>query len=557
MAKESFNGKILGENFNDSTVIGVTNKSSVTSNFSHVDSVMLKQEEWVEDKKSLGMMNLFENAGIIAAPFLSDALTKSNKIYVNGLRGSFEYDIAMDFEKPIVVQNVEEGDYLGIDGSYFNIKLSHAFSQGDRLTYDPVDGEQVIVVEDSEIVNEGDGFVHTVQLVTRDRNKYFPKQFLKAGTEFVKIGHTGGEYNTQWSSPSLNGLNQNKVTLRYTLGDISGVQVSYSAYADSLKVNGQEASYLMERLKAREEMFGKDAMFFVAKKNKAGRIVKNTMKVQPIMEALAMAELMNVTAMSMMFAKGATITGINGSKIVNEGLYHQLRRGHRFVYKNVSELRSYMQRAAEVIYHGTNIPVERRKLKFKAGFNAYNLVREVFSKEFKNTVPVTVGQDVLPVRLLEGSDRYNLSYKSYAIGEAFLNGIGTVSIEHDPSLDFDQFGDYLSRGYSGGFSKRSWTLVMWDITDPMYSNIFDRSVFPKGVEIDQRASKQANLYIVKPEGHPDFAYGRSRGFGMDSQGFDYYRQDMGKEFTCASSMSAWIPDKGRVVMLERLETNYA
>ena len=46
----------------------------------------------------------------------------------------------MEIDKPCVVQNVEEGDYLGIDGSFFDIKLSHPFSPGDILTYDQVDG---------------------------------------------------------------------------------------------------------------------------------------------------------------------------------------------------------------------------------------------------------------------------------------------------------------------------------------------------------------------------------------------------------------------------------
>ena len=191
---------------------------------------------------------------------------------------------------------------------------------------------------------------------------------------------------------------------------------------------------------------------------------------------------------------------------------------------------------------------------FKAGFNAHNLVRELFKEEFKNTTPVHIDQEALPVKILSGNDRYNLQYQSYAIGEAFLNGIGTVRVEHDPSLDYDSFGDYISRGYSAGLSKRSWTLVMWDISDPMYSNIFDRSVFPKGVEIDNASQGTSNLYIVKPKNVPDFSYGSTNG-PVFEQGFTYSRPQPGREFTCMSSMSAWIPDKSRVVMIEKLETN--
>lgn len=553
MGKESFNGQYIGQNFNDSTVLGVTTKKDIESQFGFVDSVALKSSDYVDDRTSLGMLNLFENAKIVNVPFIADALRNSNKIYVNGVRGSFDYEIAMDFEKPVVVQNVEDGDYLGIDGSEFDIKLSHPHSPGDILTYDPVDGVQVIVVEGKEVVDEGDGFVHTVTLNTRDRNLYFPPARLKPGTEFVKIDHVDGEFSNTPSAPSLNPLMENKVKLMYTLGDYRSVQVGWSLYADVITVNGKEAPMLTERVKRLQEGLGGDYFFVGNQKN--GKLVRNSVKVQPIMEALVMAELMRMTAMGMMFNRGATITGINGSKVVNEGLYHQLRRGHRFVYSNVSELRAYIKRASEVIYQGTSIAIHDRKMKFKAGFHAYNLVRDLFKTEFANTTPVHINQDALPpaVKILQGSDRYNLNYESYAIGSAFLNGIGHVTVEHDPSLDYDKFGDYIARGYSAGLSKRAWTLVMWDITDAKYSNIFNRSVFPKGVEIDNKSKGQPNLYIVKPKDIPDFSYGSSNGFVFEA-GHNYSRSQPGREYTAASVMSAWIPDKGRVVMLEKLDT---
>jgi len=95
---------------------------------------------------------------------------------------------------------------------------------------------------------------------------------------------------------------------------------------------------------------------------------------------------------------------------------------------------------------------------------------------------------------------------------------------------------------------------MYDISDPMYSNVLDRSVFPKGVDIDNKSKGTSNLYIVKPKNVPDFSYGSTNGPVFES-GFNYSRPKPGREFTAMSSMSAWIPDKSRVVMIEKLETN--
>jgi hypothetical protein len=274
----------------------------------------------------------------------------------------------------------------------------------------------------------------------------------------------------------------------------------------------------------------------------------------PLMQSMAIAELMKMTAAKLMFAKGGLVQGINGSKIINEGIYHQLRRGHRFVYKNIVELRNYIQRAAEIIYHGRPIQIHERRLVFRAGFQAFNLVRELFKEEFKNTAPIPIDQKALPVNVLSGNDRYNLVYNSYAIGEAFLNGIGMVRVEHDPSLDFDMFGDYIERGYSQGFSKRTWTLVMWDISDPYYSNLQDKSVQVKGAEYDTRSNPTKNLYMVRPKDTPIFSYGEANGFSLGQQGQNFNPYLNGKQFMAASALSAWIPDKSRVVMIEKEET---
>ena len=78
---------------------------------------------------------------------------------------------------------------------------------------------------------------------------------------------------------------------------------------------------------------------------------------------------------------------------------------------------------------------------------------------------------------------------------------------------------------------------MYDISDPIYSNVFDRSVLPKGVEIDNASKGTSNLYIVKPKNVPDFAYGSTNGPVFES-GFTYSRPQPGREFTCMSSMSS-------------------
>jgi hypothetical protein len=541
----------LLQQFNNSQVIGVATQKQV-KDISHADARWIRNMDFKENKKSLGLLNLFEQAQIVKVPFLRDVMKNSDYLYVNGMEGSFTYDIMMDAEYPTVVQNIEDGgEYLGLDGIPFQMKISHPFRQGDILTYDAMDGVQVQVAEDSDVVDTGDGFIHTVFLNNKDRAAYFPASKLVPGTRIFKIGSVLGEYSTQFSGITGGGT-PSKVTLEYRIGSPQGVEVSYTAFGASINIEGSENSYITEHLLRKAHTIGdtglneKGEYLVYGTKTADGKIKVN--KIEKLMNALAMAELYKMTASRMMFSHANTTTGINGSKRVNEGIYPQLRRGHRFTYRNEVELRAMIRQAADVVYSGTSIPVEQREIKFKAGKRAYDLVRQMFKEEFTSTFPAFLDQKAIPVPLLSGSDRHNLTYETITIGKAFLNGIGIVEVEHDPSLDYD-FGDIVIRGYTGGLSKRSWSMVMWDVTDPMYSNVYDKSLLPKGVEVDQRA-KGKNLYIVKPSGVPDVSFGTETG-RMPGQNVRSIGGHMGETFWAYSQLDAWIPDLSRVVLIER------
>lgn len=541
--------------FNNGQVIALATQKQI-KDISHMDSKILHNLDFKENKKSLGLVNLFENMGIIKVPFMKEMMQNCDYLYVNGREGAFTYDLLMDAEYPTVIQNIENDEYLGIDGVPFKMKTSHPFRQGDILSYDQ-DGVQVYVLPDSEVVDEGDGFVHEVAVSSKDPNAYFPASKLAAGTRIYKIGNALPEYGlNEWSGITGSGT-PSKVTMEFRIGSPQGVQVSYTDYGCSVSLEGKENSYITDHLLRTAETYGgmtetkaEDKYLVIGKLNKEGKLTsQGIQKVDKLMNALAMAELYKMTATRMMFAQANIITGNGGSSArVNEGIYPQLRRGHRFTYRNEVELRAMLMQAADVIYAKTNIGIEYRKLKFKAGRRAFDLVRQMFKTEFQNTFTTFLDQSAVPVPLLQGKDRHNLDYQTFSIGKAFLEGIGNVEIEHDPSLDYD-FGDVVVRGYTGGFSKRSWSLVMWDIADSQYSNALDPKVAPKGVTVDQK-SMGKNMYIVKPDGVPEVSFGSETG-RMSGSNVNSVFAHQGETFWCKSQMDAFILDLGRVVLIER------
>ena len=539
--------------FNDGQVIAVATTKEL-KDISHMDSSLLRKVNGNSGTKHLGTVNLIENLTTAKVPFMKEIMKNSDYMYVDGRKGKFSYDILMGAEYPVVVENIEEGEYLGKDGTSFKIKLSIPFRPGDIISYD-MDGLQLYVKEDEEVVKRGDGYEHTVTLISRNPDAYFASSHLQAGTRFYKIRSVLTEYSTSEWSGITGGGTPSKVTLEHHLGAAQGVQVSYTDYAATMSIGGQESSYITEALLRQSSVFGsssdkaEDKFLIAGTMGKNGSFnASNVKTVDRLMNVLAMGEITKMLASNILFGQAATITGRNGSAVINDGIYQQLRRGNRLTYRNETELKAMLRQASDIIYQGTSIRKELRQMKFKAGSRAFDLVRKLFKDEFKATNTVLVDQNMIPVPILSGKDRYNLEYQSYAIGKAYLEGIGNVEIEHDPSLDYD-FGDIVARGYSGGMNKRAWSLIMWDIADPRVTNLLDKSVAPAGVEIDQMAQRK-NLYIVKPDNTPDISWGTETG-RMSGQGVNSVGGYQGETFWCKGQMDGFILDKGRTILIER------
>lgn len=547
----------LKKTFNNGMVVSVVPAKAI-KDLTHVDSKILHNLDMSENKKSLGVVNLFEQMGIAKVPFMKEIMMNNDYIYVNGMDGGFTYDILMDAEYPSVLQLIDEGNpYLGKDNTPFQIKTSHPFTNNDIISYD-MDAPVQMYVTSDEVEDTGDGFILTVSVMSKDPEAYFPAELLKAGTRLYKIGTFMDEYNLNgWTGLSGAGTPM-KQTMEFQIGSPQGVQVSYTAYGASISLNGKENSYITEQLlKQAQDVYGiqgtnlSDQYVAFAKPNEKGQVTKGGIqKVDKLLNVLAMAELYKMTASRMMYSQANTITSGNTAARVNEGLFPQLRRGHYLTYRNEVELKAMIRQGAAIAYQGVNIPVEKRMLKFKAGFRAYELVRELFKQEFISTYPMGLEQEGVPVPLLSGTDRNNLTYQTFTIGKAFLNGIGNVEIEHDPSFDYD-FGDIVIRGYSGGMSKRSYSLIMWDIADKQYTNVLDSSVMPKGVTVDKMAQKK-NVYIVKPDGVPEVSFGTETG-RMAGRGVNSVGGHMGETFWAFSQMDAFILDLGRIILIEKEE----
>jgi hypothetical protein len=552
----------IKSSINSDSVIGFTSaKAMKSANFvdaAKVSAYLMQGKD--SHRKHLGMIDLYNTTHEIELPFMRD-LFKSAAVLEVAEGESITYDLPVNNKEMLCYTLLDTSDFTdnpGIDGSVFPIILSFEFTKGDVLTYDAMYGEQIIVSNDHVVERVGEGFKHWVQMITNNRQASFPKEYLKPGIQWMKIDHRAAEFDQGFSGITLLNEPAGTLTCEFLLGSPRGVETFTTARAARMKAQGLNAftEAAQKRVdKHLDALGGKSAeMFFWAQKQGKG-VNKSTIKVGTTLEYLAMMELATMECHSLLFAKAAAIQTAKGLKRTNEGVWHQIRRGKVISYSRPGGLTwDHIQEAVNYVYRNSPIPVAKRRVKFKAGAMAYanfmQLIREEALTQLNGLPAAMLGNDKqIPEPVLSGSlDRLKMAY--VAIEEVPVPGLGIVSVEHDPSLDYNPFADRNSAGFYGeGFNHTTHSLIMWDVTDPEYSNVNERV---KGANLVEGGAKRANIYYVKPEGaHVVYGYNHGRmAFQDNPHDVMASMNYMGSQFWAYSQSGALVLDTTRYVSIE-------
>jgi hypothetical protein len=553
----------LHESINGDYVVGFTNVKELKT-LGWMDSAKVStylMDEKDSHRKHLGLINLFATSHKQSMPFLKDLF--SNAAVLEVAEGqSITYDLPVDRTevKCYTAEDTSaEVDFPGIDGGVFALVLSNEFTKGDILGYDPVYGQQVMVSTEHEVEQVAENFRHYVTLQTNDKKKYFPKEKLKAGIEYVKISHKLNEFGTDYSSLTLSKGASGTITNEFLLADPRGIETFITGKASRMKSAGLTSFTNDQAAKINgqiEALGGKNMMFYAKKDSNTGKLLPGL--IGSTLEYLAMMELSQMETNELLFARAATVSDANGVKRVNEGVWHQIRRGKLIKYSRQGGITlDHIYEAASYIYQGSQIPVGQRIVKFKAGWlahqNMLQLFREHAMLQLNGLSTVMLGQNgQLPGTVFTG-EMDNLAMKNVAITSVQFPNVGTVTVEHDPSLDYLPSTDRYSAGfYSDGYAHTSNSLIIWDVTNPEYSNLNK----VKNADLVAGGSKQANIYYVKPEGASHITYGYEQGRMANEQGGSNVQsslKQMGKSFWAYSQSSALVLDTTRYVTIELQE----
>jgi hypothetical protein len=347
------------------------------------------------------------------------------------------------------------------------------------------------------------------------------------------------------------------ITNEFILGSPRGVETFMTAKAAKMKSPGlnQFTSDMMDSVQQKLDYLGGKSreMFFIANK-RGGNLDTNSMMIGTTLEYLALMELALMETYSLLFAKAATIQTSNGIKRVNEGVWHQIRRGKLIKYAKPGGITvDHIHEAASYIYKNSTIPVRERTIKFKAGWYAYQNAMQIFREEAVqqlNGIPAgMIGTDAQIKPVFKGN-LDELEMQAVVINSVLIPGIGRVIVEHDPSLDYQPLADRFSSGmYGEGKAHTSHSMVIWDASSPEYSNVTSKV---KNADLVEGGSMKSNIYYIKPEGaHVVYGYEQGRmADGSQTTNVLTSLKYMGKTFWATSQSGALVLDTTRYVVIE-------
>lgn len=504
-----------------------------------------------------GLLALWNQRSIINTPLMNMTELKNNVMYLPNTEGRFRYSIPYELGLPYIVEDVEpDNEKPGLDGRPFKIKLNeNCYNNTDRIIVDYRDGIELYITQD-EIIEEADGAVYTVQIVSRNRKGvFYPKAWLQPGVQYMKLANSNGEYDTQKSSISSEGLRTGFMHLEMELGSGErSISHFITGYGDMARIDESKApqlAFINQRLE------GMGSTMLYANKTPDGKVIPGSVSWQPMIEVLLRAEMELMTERDLMWAKGGFVSGSGRRQVrVGAGLYEQLRNGNRFVYNKISL--SLIENAVANLFSKSGIPVEKRRTKIMTGTGGMIQISKEIQERFKQYNSFLIQAKDAPGGVLFG-DAENAGFRMPRFTKYFSEVAGMIEFEINPALD-NMGSNRTQDSFIGEYPIESYTYMIMDITDANVSNAAAKVDMTK-YRVDNGFNSNANIVLVKPQNYGDLYWGYICGThsplgpsGM--KGMMSTSHYNGYEIWMKSFANIWVKDVTRTLIIEKARPSF-
>ena len=448
---------------------------------SHVDSYHLTQMLGSAEPMDMGPIDIWAMAQKVEMPLYQLAsFGGKNTIMVDNARGEYKWQTPVAQDLPYALGKIDgfTNDNRGIDGGNFDILLSsREFGHGDIITYDKYNGLELYITADP-IIQVGDGWQYTVQIVNNNNSACMSDVYLAHGTKYFRKGSARGEYGERFSDIQTgtgfrefyNFVGGAEAHVHYSISSRADLMLKGGMNADgSIPVTeiwrtfDQNINPSVTSLESMVEIMGKD---YVKRAFDNGDLSRTFLT---NMEAAHLSKIAKDIETYLMWGNGGRIKQDGPDDMrLSVGLWKQLDNSYKRIYNKATfnldmfknELYNFYQGKVEL-----DGPDPKRSLVVQTGIGGMKMINKAIQAEAEGTSMVTNADNIGAVTGSGMDLGFGYAYTSFVI--PFLANVKFVL---NPAFDSLHTND-IENPLVDGRPLSSYSFIIFDVTDQGNDNI--------------------------------------------------------------------------------------
>ena len=449
---------------------------------SHMDSYHLLNMFRNSEPTDMGPIDFWINSRTAESPLYKLAYAGGKNVeYVTDPQGRFKWSTPIAKDLPYIVEDIDPtNNAKGLGNQKFRIKLNRReFGRGDIITYDKFNGVELFICPDEDILNIGDAYIYTVELVNNASNKFLDNKFLKPGTKYFRKGSAKGE-NGEYFADMRTQVGEREF-FNYVGGAEAHVEFSMSQRADRIARYGSKTNSPLDiveiwdftrdkqlmgdpSIASFEDAVRKLGMNGFNKSRENGDIRGSFLSKA---EAAHMTKIANDIETYTLWGHGGLITHADGPESIrmSVGLWKQLDNAGKYIYNKSSFSMEIFRNEIYNFFRGrTKFDKSNptAKLVIQTGLGGIQMVNEAIKREAVNAFGSAIDPTKSGISAISG-DALNLKY-GYAYTQYVIPWLAQMEFVINPAFDNEDTNE-IENPRIDGFPLSSYSFIIFDVTN--------------------------------------------------------------------------------------------